>query len=376
VEGRSGPRFYASAEYLLWDIKDSNFPVLVTTGPPPTPQPPGTPGPGPAVAGLGNPSTAILFGGDSVENGLRSGGRFTAGYWFDCCETCGIEASGFFLGQRSIFFNSALPVLARPFFNIATGQESSEVTALPGTATGSIAIEAPSRLWGAEVDLRHNLCCGCWYRVDGLLGFRYLDLKEGLHIFEDIHVITNSPPFAAGTELQVSDRFDTRNQFYGAQVGLDTELRRGRWSLDLKTKVAIGDVEETVNIAGNFLVLPPPGAGRPQVFNGGLLALTSNSGHFVRDRFAVVPEVGATLGYDLTPHVKLFAGYNFLFWSNVVRPGDQIDRNLNPRLIPEFCKSGPAQCPPNNIAVQRPAFEFHETTFWAQGLTAGVEFKY
>ena len=38
------------------------------------------------------------------------------------------------------------------------------------------------------------------------------------------------------------------------------------------------------------------------------------------------PDTEATvnLGYWLTPHVKAYVGYNCLFWSNVVRPGDQI----------------------------------------------------
>ena len=36
-----------------------------------------------------------------------------------------------------------------------------------------------------------------------------------------------------------------------------------------------------------------------------------------------------TLGYQLTETVRLYAGYNFLYWTNVARPGAQIDRNLD-----------------------------------------------
>jgi hypothetical protein len=357
-DSRCGNRVYGSAEYLLWWIRDSKVPVLATTG----------------------PGGAILFGGDSIDNEERSGGRFTAGYWFDCCQTNAIEGSFFFLGERSVNFTSSLPSLARPFFNAATGMVDVEATSVPGALRGTININMPSRLWGAELDWRHNLCCGCWYRVDLLAGFRYVDLKEGLHIMEEVTVLPGATtmfpnfPFPAGTVALLSDRFDTRNQFYGGQVGLDTELRRGRWTLDLTTKVALGDTHQVVDIGGNTAFLPP--GGRPMVFTGGLLALSSNIGHFERDRFSVVPEAGVTLGYQLTDAVRLFAGYNFLFWSNVVRPGEQIDPVLNPRLIPNFCKLQPSQCPPNNVTLARPMFQFRETSFWAQGLTAGVELKY
>jgi hypothetical protein len=368
---RSGPRFWARAEYLLWDVHDTHAPPLVTTGP------------NAFGTFLNSGQSVTLFGGD-IDTPLQSGGRFTAGYWFDCCETNGIQASYFFLGQRAVNFDSGVqPVLSRPFFNIATGMEFVETVSQPNTNLGRITVDAPSKLWGAETDWRHNLLCGCWYRVDLLAGFRYVDLEEGLHITEDYHFLPGVNnlgfpfPFTPGTHVVVSDRFDTRNQFYGGQVGFETELHRGRWSLDLSTKVALGDNHETVDIGGNFITTPPGGS--PTVHTGGLLALSSNIGHYTRDRFAVVPELGATLGYNLTDNIRVFAGYNFLFWSNVVRPAEQIDRNINPALIPTFCQQAnqsPKVCPPNMVNVQRPLFEFHDTTFWAQGLTAGMQFTY
>ena len=60
----------------------------------------------------------------------------------------------------------------------------------------------------------------------------------------------------------------------------------------------------------------------------------SNSGSFNRDRFAVVPETDLVLGFRVTPHIKLLIGYSFLYWSNVVRPGDQIDTVIDPRQLP------------------------------------------
>jgi hypothetical protein len=322
-------------------------------------------------------ANVVLFGGD-IDNEVQSGGRFTAGYWFDCCQQNGIEGSFFFLGQRAAHFTSSLPLLGRPFINATTGLPDAEATAIPGVEKGTLTVDAPSRLWGAEVDWRHNLCCGCCYRVDLLAGFRYVELNEGLHITENIQLLqpVQFPNFMApaGTLALVSDRFDTRNQFYGGEIGLKSELRRGRWTFDLTTKVALGDTHETVNIAGNQVFLLPNGT--TKAFNGGLLALSTNSGHFERDRFSVVPEAGLTVGYQITDNLRVFAGYNFLFWSDVVRPGDQIDLVLNKKLIPNIFGFTPAAARAANLGPARPTFQFRDTSFWAQGMTAGLELKY
>jgi hypothetical protein len=91
--------------------------------------------------------------------------------------------------------------------------------------------------------------------------------------------------------------------------------------------VALGVNFEEVDINGSTRIAVPGAA--PTISPGGLLALQSNLGHHDRDRFAVVPQIGVTLGYQLTPHVRLQAGYSFLYWSDVVRPGYQIDQRVN-----------------------------------------------
>lgn len=366
---------YISAEYLAWWIKNGNTPPLVTTGPFNPTDPLGSSGI------IGAPGTAVLF--QNLDNDVFSGGRFTIGWWPDpCCQSWGIEVSGFFLGQRSVGFfadSSQFPVLARPFFqaNGFPGQaglpqgpsEFSEITARPDLANGSIFVDAPSRLWGIESNFRCNLCCGCHYRLDWLLGFRYVELDESLNIGENITttVDNNATGFPAGTNIVVLDHFATRNQFYGGQIGLASTCRWNRWSLDLRAKVALGTVHQTVDVLGAQVVTQPGQA--PQNFQGGLLALSSNSGHFSRNRFAAIPEFGINLGYDITPNWRIFVGYTFMYWSNVARPGDQIDRVLNVNKIPNFLTS-------TNAGPNRPIMPFNSTDFWAQGANVGLEFKY
>ena len=366
------PHFYARGEYLLWSVKKDTVPVLVTTSARND------------FGILGRPSTQVLFGGDGIDGGARSGARFTAGLWLDECETKAIEVSGFFLGTKTERFdaNSAqFPLIARPFFSVNRGTEFAQLTAFFNDATGSVAVRDKSDLWGVEANARCKLCCGnacpddCdgpgWgYRVDGLAGVRYLDLREDLSITENIRNFPTATNGLTNLGLQVFDDFATHNQFYGGQVGLDATLDRGPWSFNATGKIALGDTRQEVRINGSQLVTNLNGT--QSTFKGGLLALPSNIGTFHKDAFSVVPEVDLTVSYHLNDHVRLLAGYDFLYWSSVVRPGQQIDRNLNETQIPNFNPPGTVLPPGPN----RPAVLFQRSDFWAQGLNLGLEFRY
>jgi hypothetical protein len=347
-----GNRFYASAEYLLWWLKGDPVPPLVTSGAVSDP-----------TAGiLGSSSTQVLFGGNSINTGPASGGRAFVGYWFTEEHCLGIEAGGFFLGPQTTNFTASSfgnPVLARPFINAITGAEDAQLVARSGVIAGSASVGSRTTLWGAEANLRTNCWCGPNGYVDLLLGYRQLGLNESLDVTENLLV-------PAGTTFLINDHFATHNRFYGAQIGAAAEYRIGRWVFDLNTKVGMGPTQQIVDISGSTVTTPPPGGGPQTVATGGLLALTSNIGRHVRDQFTVVPEVGFNIGYLVTPRLRCFVGYNFLYWSSVARPGQAIDRTVNPNLLPPAVAGGPA----------RPAFNFNSSDFWAQGVTFGIEFRY
>ena len=69
-------------------------------------------------------------------------------------------------------------------------------------------------------------------------------------------------------------------------------------------------------------------------FRGGLLAAGPNIGQFTSNHFSVVPELSLNVGYFVTPNIRLYAGYNFLLWTNVIRPGDQIDHTVDLTFVP------------------------------------------
>lgn len=359
------PRVYTSGEYLLWWLQGQSVPVLATTSLPND------------FGVLGAPSTQVLFGGNQINNGPFSGGRFTVGYWFGCDQNKALEFTGFFLGPNSSSFstNSSMnQLIGRPFLEANNGKESAQLTSLPGVSAGTLSINAPSFLWGLAGNLRCLVCCGCNYRISVLAGFRNLNLEESLSITENVVGLPTAPEPFTNQLITVNDRFSTHNHFYGGNLGADALWYWGRWSVDVRGQVALGDTVQFLDINGsqNFMPGIPSPTGLMQNFTGGLLALPSNIGHYSHNAFSVVPQIGVNLGYQILPCLRAFVGYNFLYWSNIIRPGTSIDRALDVTQIPNF----PLSPEPPRVPGLHPAPVFHEVGFWAQGLSFGLQFTY
>jgi len=353
-----GTQLYGRGEFLLWWTQGMSIPPLVTTSPAGTAR---------AQAGvLGAPGTAILFGGNRVEDDLRPGVRVTLGSWLGCDQQFAIEASFFYLDPDGFGYRAASggsQILARPFFNTATGAAASELVSFPGVLSGAVAAYGSTSVWGGEINGRTNLCCGCESRVDAIVGYRYLRLHDRLSITEDLTAI-GPGQVPAGTRFNILDRFNTTNNFNGGQVGLIGEVRRNSFYLEGLVKVALGCTHQGLDIQGATLQSVPGLA--PTVGAGGLLALPTNIGSYSRNRFSVVPELGVHAGYQLSDNLRAFVGYTFLYWNNVARAGGQVDVVVNPTQLPPGTLVGP----------RRPAAIFNDSDFWAQGFDFGVEFRF
>jgi hypothetical protein len=214
--------------------------------------------------------------------------------------------------------------------------------------------------------LRTNLCCGCCYRIDWLGGYRYLTFSDRLNIDEALTSTSAANFVVPGTALVVGDRFDTRNTFNGFNTGLSAQFQRGPWGVQGLATIAVGDNHRVVNIDGATTVSVP---GLPPVTNnGGLLALPSNIGHYSNDHVAVIPQFGANLYYQITPWLLANVGYTFLLWPQVARSADAIDTTINPNLLP----------PGNPLGggPTHPVFTGGTSSFWAQGINAGLTLRF
>ncbi len=129
---------------------------------------------------------------------------------------------------------------------------------------------------------------------------------------------------------------------------------------------------QDVDISGSLVTNDYTNFGPTQTFSGGYFALPTNIGSYSRTEFAVVPEVGLNIGWRINPQASIILGYSFMYASNVVRPGNQINRTINTTQSTAYTEDpaarlqGPAQ----------PSFQFNDSNFWAQGINVGLSYRF
>jgi hypothetical protein len=235
---------------------------------------------------------------------------------------------------------------------------------LPGDLTGGVNIRNTLQLWGAQAMGVFNLYRDDAWEISGLAGFRYLDLSETFNLTADLEGLATSSLYA-GQSGVVSDTFQTENHFYGGNFGLRARFSHKSWSAELTGCVAAGLNNEVQDVAGYYTTVNSPfAASGPE----GIFAQPANEGRTSSERFAYVPEVQLKLGYALTPWLRATIGYDILYYSNVIRPGDQINR--------EIPKGQTFQQDGTTPSTTSPAREFKTTDFFAHGLSAGLEFNF
>lgn len=350
-------RGWIEAEYLLWWTKGQPVPVPLVTA-----APDGSTALFPGA--IGNPDTRLLLGNETVDGPERHGFRIAGGWWLS--DSVGVDASYFRLINETTtrgFASDGLPgssFLALPYRTPA-GVEESGPFAIPGLLSGSAAVSFETRLQGADLNAALRLGGGGQFQADLLVGARWVSLDERLTLNSAITGIPGDP-LLAGFTANLTDRFEARNDFYGGQIGTRVRADFDRVFVAATAKVALGVVEQNVRVSGLTTGTPP----FLPVDPNGFYAATTNSGSFNRTRFAVVPEVGLKVGYRITDAIFATVGYNFLYISDVARPGNAIDRTVN---TSQFA-GGPL------VGEARPAPTLRNDSFWAHGLTFGLGFRF
>ncbi|MFO0852153.1 MAG: BBP7 family outer membrane beta-barrel protein, partial [Gemmataceae bacterium] len=328
---------------------------------------------GDAKPALGGASTSLLVGNQSIHSPDVAGGRFTLGFAVNLEETAGLTVSYLFLGSRT----SSVRVgdqtfgrtrsVGRPVINAATEIEDAVVAALPGVYGGAIDASTTSRVTGWEVSGLVNLYADSRARLSAIAGYRYFMVNEGLRVEQT--TLFPGGTFGPSVMTSAADQFDAHNRFHGGQLGLTADLTRGSVFLQASGKVALGQSVSVVQVSGQTVAispgLPPP----VTYYAGGVLAQPTNSGRWVRSGFAVLPEGMVKLGYRFADRSRFYVGYNFIYLSEAVRPGDQVDRTVDLAQVPVFGTGGPG-------TTDRPSPLITRSDFWVQGLMFGLEYRY
>ena len=367
---------WAQASFIHWWIRRDSTPPLVTTG--------NVNNVGSNPGTLGNGDTVILLGNGSVGPTEFSGVQATVGMWLDEERLNGIEASGFWIGKNSRQYSfgsdgAGNPPISQPI--LVNGVEQVLQISTPGTLAnpvalkGEISITSVVNFDGAEFNFTRNLVRTDGLTFDVMAGVRYLYLNDALGMNQSITLLPGANlqvpflgvPQKAGTSFNINDSFDATNRFYGGQVAARVVYAWKCLDVSALMKIGAGATNQQFVINGSSTIINVNGT--TGTVPGGTLAQLSNIGHFSSNDFSVVPEFTLTLGYQITPCLRVTAGYTLLYWSHVMRVGNNIDRNVDPNQVPTAAF-------PTVLPGTQPAFPAIRTEFWAQGVNVGMELKY
>lgn len=405
------PRVYFRGEYLLFFAPSQPagaFPLL-TTG---SPSQGGVPG---------QPTTTQLITGDNIDYGAVSGMRLGGGFYGDADRRFGFDFTSMYTQptlykkefRADVDGSAGIPILARPYVDTTTLGASSLVVvspelagAVPGQTNrgiGNARISTSTATWSADPSAMWNIFRSspeskCQVTVDALVGYKFLQVHEDFQMNSNtaLRGFTVVPTFVPGpfgvpvqtgtivvptavgvggvttatpATVTVADRFVTTNNFNGGNFGLRTEIRYGMWSLHAVGKVAVGNMHQTLRIRG-ITSFEDHATGRSGYAFGGLYANTSNIGTYTHDEFCIIPEVNLNIGINLTKSLSMYMGYNFVYVSRVIRPGNQLTPFIDSTTIPFSSQYGNAGGVPGVMKA------LVQDDFWLQGVSFGFAFKY
>lgn len=344
---------WASIEYLHWWAENSPISVpLITQNNNPA-----------AFGFINEPGTQIIFGSGSNKNSFNfsgiSGGHITIGSWIDRSHQYGIEGNGFALSQAKNSFSASsidsnIPIINIPFYSLPPGKENVLVARFPNTASVSDTLQS----YGAELNGLYNPFNQMRFPITFLMGFRYFNIHEGFELNDAIIDITPN------SIINVRDSFSTKNNFYGVQTGARDSFDFSKLTLAVSAQVALGINYQNLIINGQTNI-----DNQTIIQSIGLFAEPSNIGTHKNNSFAVMPELRIKLGYNINQYIRPFIAYDCLYINNVIRPGQQIDRNINlsqnSLIGGTGVLSGPAY----------PAVRFNSTGMWMQGVSLGLEIR-
>ncbi len=386
---------WLEGDYLLWATKKAPAEVPLVTSASLTDPLPGA---------LGQPGTKIRLGDKEIDMGWRSGFRITLGRWIGGCQQFGLDGNFFMLPKKwhhkSIHTSGepGSPNVAVPIddvtglwgLNVVLGET---IFILPGPLSGPgfkgrFTLKLSNKLLGSELNTLVNLIS----RIHFIGGFRWVQLQESLSFIGKTAALSNS--IATGF-YDFKDSFKTYNNFFGPQIGLKADYNVDRWLFNGFAKVGFGCMHQKLRIEGKSetsngnLFYMTKNTGN-EVLKGGLFSEPTNRGSQHHNRFAIVFETGVHLSYQFSRCFEMGVGYDFLWLNQVVRPGKQIDRKINPTRTALAKASratvgiGPDKPVPFGIPAaaplprgpKRPKFKHRTTGFWAQGFVFDINFKF
>lgn len=361
-EPSSGSRFWFDGGYQAGYIRKLPTPATIATQ-------------GGAFAVQGAPGTSVALGGGEADLGVMHGGRFTGGFWLDNNRAFGVELSASFLseGNESRGVAGGGVALSRPFFDTSIQAQNARLLNLPGQVSGSVSSTVESLFWGADLGPVVRVIETSMLTLDQLFFFRYSQLEESQTIIDTVSPVGGAVTFRGqafrngGTSVSVEDSARAINRFYGGGAGFRLGITPGRFYANVTGKLAVGANRQTLNLTGLTTL---GGTGANATANGGLLVPATSNGQFTHTEFSYMPEIGAKVGFQFTQNFGIYVGYNFLYFTGVIRPGDNFTNTVNPTQLPSSQNFG-VPFGPNAAPVR-----LQNSDFWIHSVGVGLNVRF
>src|SRR5262249_192776 len=169
----------------------------------------------------------------------------------------------------------------------------------------------------------------------GLIGCRLMYIREEMRMVETQIALADNviqlmgTPLLAGDTIEIQDRIEAVNRYYLGQVGLRWDRFWDRASFTATAKLGFGWSNQRVYADGRTTQLPAT-----QAFAGGVLVQQSFPYRNYHEAFAFVPELAAAARLRIGRRLYLVGRYNFLWVSDVARPGKYFDRVIETTQMP------------------------------------------
>ncbi len=321
-----GFRTWTTAELLIGRTRGPSVAPVVTTGPVQS---------GALAGAIGQPTTLPLFGGKRILDDWRSGLRVEVGAWLDDERTLGIGARFYSLFSTSEQFraipNGATVINVPQIVNVgAVPVQIPAFVGFPGVTTGHVATSAQTTFMGGDLNWRLTLGRTERMGVELLAGYRQLYLTDELNANFTVSPLGTN---VLVTPLTGGDSVRTRNNFYGPQLGLSASTGGDRFWVEGHAASALGVTASTLDFSRSrtggtganpaavlaAIGLPATPANLAIATAAGQIPLGQTNVASRLSYFGVVGEGGVRLNWRATEHVRVTAGYGFLYWNNVRR---------------------------------------------------------
>lgn len=394
-------RWWFNGEYLLWRFSSGLVPALAYNQPLGTVTIPqqitdGTP----AGTFIINQEIPVLLQSNVAAPSINlkdlPGFRVGGGFWCDPEQCLGFDFNFWWLTKKSFNFNNVpiaspsgtpnavlIPTGFSNQYGVPGGTGEAQIITVPINLLVNINAQTvgtySTQLWGMEYNARTRKCYFGCTTFDCLAGFRYMNVEEELSSVENltlngVRVATvpdmtapiNTPVSFAGT---IVDSIRTDNDFYGAQVGVTTDICLGCGVfLTGAGKVALGDMHERIRLVG-FTQAATVGGGSVTLPGGTLVGPADNGTTRTFDRICCIPEVSFNLGYQPCHWLRGYVGYNCMYISTLARPGNLTTfTNTSANVtIGQTTQS-------SNVVA--PTFVINDVDAFLQGINFGLEVRW